>query len=143
MSTNVEKMILLSMKLSDMTRNGEIKWLLENEESISIFQMASQLRIPSTLRDRFVGYGRQNSSMLYTYKTEIKEKTFCLVGVDYMGITDVELHIFNKQKTLEFVSNSPSFQSLFRLVRQRQYSREIYQFIDEFIQDIESEPVTT
>jgi hypothetical protein len=34
----VEKMILLSMKLSEMTSNDEIKWKLEKEEPISISQ---------------------------------------------------------------------------------------------------------
>jgi hypothetical protein len=139
MNTNVEKMILLSMKLSEMTSNDEIKWKLEKKESVAIPQTRMPLRISA-------GYGRQvDSDFQYTYKTEIKGKIFCLIGIEYLGGIDVRLQILDKQGTLEFESNNSSFQSLFRLVRQQQYNDDnnVYQFIDELIQDTESELVGT
>lgn len=146
MNTNVEKMILLSMKLSEMTSNDEIKWKLEKKEFVAIPQMLIPLRGSLTLFGNSAGYGRQaDSNIQYTYKTEIKGKIFCLIGIEYLGGIDVKLQILDKQGTLEFESNNSSFQSLFRLVRQQQYNddNEVYQFIDELIQDTESELVST
>jgi hypothetical protein len=138
MNTNVEKMILLSMKLSEMTSNDEIKWKLEKEEPISIPQLRNSVMLFGRLA------GSVDSNIQYTYKTEIKGKIFCLIGMEYLGGIDVRLQILNKQGTLEFESNSSSFQNLFQLVKQ-QYSNknEVYQFIDELIEDTESELVST
>jgi polyhydroxyalkanoate synthesis regulator phasin len=64
-----------------------------------------------------------------------------------LGGIDVRLQILNKQGTLEFESNNSFFQDLFRVVRQQQqqYGNEndVYRFIDELIQDPESELVNT
>jgi hypothetical protein len=133
------------MKLSEMTSNDEIKWKLEKEESISISQIPLQFRTPLTLFESSAGYG--NSHTQYTYKTEIKGKIFRLIGIEYLGGIDVRLQILNKQGTPEFESNNSFFQDLFRVVRQQQqqYGNEndVYQFIDELIQDTESELVNT
>jgi hypothetical protein len=141
----VERMILLSMKLSEMTSNDEIKWKLEKEEPISISQIPLQFRTPLTLLESSAGYG--NSYTQYIYKTEFKGKVFRLIGVEYLGGIDVRLQILNKQGTLEFESNNSFFQDLFRVVRQQQqqYGNEndVYRFIDELILDPESEFVNT
>jgi hypothetical protein len=130
-----------------MTSNDEIKWKLEKEEPISISQLPLRLRSPVTLLGSLAGYGNiyVDSNIQYTYKTEIKGKIFRLIGIEYLGGIEAKLQILDKQETLEFESNNSFFQDLFQLVKQQQYSNknDVYQFIDELIQDPESELVST
>jgi hypothetical protein len=133
-----------------MTSNDEIKWELEKQEIVAFPGRLMPLQNPFMLMGSLAGYGGQmDSNIQYTYKTEIKGKIFCLIGIEYRGGIDARLQILDKQGILEFESNSSFFQDLFQLVKQQQQQQQysnnngVYQFIDELIQDPESELVST